>query len=355
MSEKDGKTEDPTPKKLSDAKKKGQIPKSQDLSSAISFTIFAFLLTILLSYTFQNGFVLFKNFFSLNLNTISLENELAPLGLKSIVYFLVLAGPALAIAFLSAYLGNLIQVGFIFVTEALKPSFNRLNPVTNLKNIFGKQAIFGLAKNLIKMGAITYIIYISLDEAIFPLLKLSNLGLEKTFLVVLDLLRSIVIKISIFLVVLGVADYFYQRYEHKNQLKMTKQEIIDEHKEMEGDPQIKAQRKQRHRDLINGNMRDVADASVVITNPTHLAIAIRYDWDEDEVPMVLVKGADYMAELIREEARTHDIPMIENVPLARALYKSADAGEPIPADLYQAVAEILALIYQLEENKKGKI
>lgn len=355
MSEKDGKTEDPTPKKISDAKKKGQVPKSQDLSSAISFTIFAFLLTVLLTYTFKNGFVFFKNFFSSNLNSIHLENEMSSLGLNGILYFSILAGPALAIAFLSAFLGNLVQVGFMFVTESLKPSLDRLNPVSNLKNIFGKQAVVGLAKNLLKMGAIIYIIYISLEDAIYPIFNLSNVGIEQTFFVIISLLQSIVIKVSIFLVILGVADFFYQRYEHTNKLKMTKQEIIDEHKEMEGDPQIKAQRKQRHRDIISGNMSDVQEAAVVITNPTHLAIAVRYDLDKDEVPIVLVKGADHMAKLIREEAEEYDVPMIQNIPIARSLYKSTEAGDPIPADMYQAVAEILALIYQLEESQKGKI
>lgn len=355
MSDKDGKTEKPTPKKLNDAKKKGQIPKSQDLSSAISFTIFAFLLTVLLSYTFENAYILFKNYFSSNLNLMNLDNELSALGLNSILLFALLVGPAVIIAFLSAYIGNLIQVGFIFVTESLKPDLKRMNPVSNLKNIFGKKALFGLAKNIAKMAAIMYIIYSSLDESVFPLLNLSSLGIEKTFFVFLDLLRSIVIKISIFLVVLGVADYFYQRYEHTNQLKMTKQEIKDEYKEMEGDPEIKGKRKQRHRELISGSIQSVQDASVIITNPTHLAIAIRYDLDQDEVPIVLVKGADHMAKLIREKAKEHDVVIIENKPIARSLYKTTDAGEAIPFDMYQALAEILALIYQLEENKKGKI
>lgn len=355
MSEKDGKTEEPTGKKISDAKKEGQIPKSQDLSSAISFTIFAFLLVFLLSYTFEYAFIFFKNYFSANLTLVNIENELDALGLNVILFFFILSGPALAIAFLSAYIGNLIQVGFMFVAEPLKPSADRLNPVSNLKNIFGKQALFGLVKNIMKLGAIIYIIYSSLGETIPPIFNLSNIGTSKIFYAVVELLRTIVIKISLFLVVLGVADYFYQRYEHNNQLKMTKQEIIDEHKEMEGDPQIKAQRKQFHRDLLSGNVGDVPDADVIITNPEHIAIAIRYDTEEDEVPIVLVKGADHMAKLIRDKAEEADIPMIQNIPVARSLYKTTNAGEPIPADMYQAVAEILALIYQLEENKKGKI
>ncbi len=355
MSEKDGKTEKPSPKKLSDAKKKGQVPKSQDLSSAISFTIFAFLLTILLTYTFQFSFVFFRNYFSINLSQVNIENDMSVLGLDSILYFFLLAGPALALAFLSSYIGNLIQVGFMFVTESLKPSLDRLNPVSNIKNIVGKQAAVGLAKNLMKMGAIIYIMYSSLDESIHFVLHLSNVSLENIFFVVIELIQDLAIKISLFLVVLGVGDYAYQRYEHTNQLKMSKQELIDEHKEMEGDPQMKAERKQRHRDMTSGNVANVPDASVVVTNPTHLAIAIRYKPEEDEVPIVLVKGADHRAQLIREAADKADIPKIENVPMARTLYKTTKAGDPIPPDMYQAMAEILALIYQLEENKKGKI
>lgn len=138
-------------------------------------------------------------------------------------------------------------------------------------------------------------------------------------------------------------------------MKMTKQEVKDEYKESEGDPQVKSQRKQLHRQMINGNMRDVETAAVVITNPTHLAIAIRYEKGKDEVPIVVVKGADLIAEKIRERAREHDVPIVENKPIARNLYKNIQVGQPIPVDLYQAVAEIMALVYQMEELKKDKI
>jgi flagellar biosynthetic protein FlhB/flagellar biosynthetic protein FliR/FlhB len=207
------------------------------------------------------------------------------------------------------------------------------------------------------MGVVLYIAYSSAQEAIYPILNLSNVGTERLFFIVIELARSIGIKISIFLIVVGLADYMYQRYEHTNKLKMTKQEIKDEYKEMEGDPQVKSERKQRYQEMLSGNIKDVEDATVIITNPTHLAIAVRYNREEnqDEVPIVLVKGADHMAQKIRERANEANIPMIDNKPVARALYKTADAGDPIPMDLYQAVAEILALIFQLEESKKHKI
>lgn len=356
MAEKDGKTEKPTPKRLKDARKKGQIPKSQDLSSAISFAVFAFLLTILLTYTLEYAFVFFKNYFSMNLNVINLENDLSSLGIQSVIYFFILVGPALIVAFVSAYIGNVIQVGFVFITSSLKPAFNRMNPVSNLKNIFGKQALFGLLKNLAKLGIILYITYSSVETAIYPLLNLSNVGTERLFYVVIELARDVGIKISIFLLVIGIVDYMYQRYEHTNRLKMTKQELKDEYKEMEGDPQVKSERKQRYREMLSGSIQDVAEASVIITNPTHLAIAIRYKPQElDEVPIVLVKGADYMAQKIKDKAKANDVPIIENIAVARSLYETTSAGEPIPIDMYQAVAEILALVFQLEESKKNKI
>src|SRR5690625_2585036 len=173
LSEQDGKTEKPTPKRLSDARKKGQIPKSQDLSSALSFAIFAFLLTVILTYTLEYAFVFFKNSFSMGFENINnIENNLNAIGLQAIMYFLFLVGPALLIAFISGILGNLVQVGFILVSDSLKPSFDKMNPVSNIKNIFGKQALFGLLKNILKMGVVLYIAYSSVQEAIYLILKL---------------------------------------------------------------------------------------------------------------------------------------------------------------------------------------
>lgn len=358
LSDKDGKTEKPTSKRLSDARKKGQIPKSQDLSSALSFAIFAFLLTMILTYTLEYSFVFFKNFFTIKLvNIVNIEKNLNAIGMQAIMWFFILVSPALIIAFVSGLIGNLVQVGFILVPDSLKPSFDKMNPVTNIKNIFGKQALFGLLKNILKMTVVLYITYSSAKETLYSVISLSRVGTERLFYIVVELARAIGIKISIFLVVVGIADYVYQRYEHTNRLKMTKQEIKDEYKEMEGDPQVKGERKQRYHEMMSGSIQDVEDATVIITNPTHLAVAVRYQRGEnqDEVPIVLVKGADHMAQKIKERAKEAEVPIIENKPVARALYKTAGVGDPIPMDMYQAVAEILALIFQLEESKKHKI
>lgn len=355
MSEKDGKTEKPSPKRLKDARKRGEVPKSQDLSSGISFAVFALILTTLMTYVMQYGFVWLKNFLTYGLQAGNIENALPSIVLYSLIFFFILAGPALALAFLFGVIGNMIQVGFLSTSKSLKPTFSRMNPISNFKNMFDKRAIFGLLKNLLKLGIILYLTYTTLREALPIILNLSRVGTESLFFFVMELAREIGVKLSLFLIVVGIADYIYQFYEHRNNLKMSKQEMKDEFKESEGDPQIKSQRKQRHREMLNGSIKDVESAAVVITNPTHLAVAIRYDTNTDEVPIVVVKGADHMAQMIREQAKEHNVPIIENKPVARSLYKSADAGDPIPMDMYQAVAEILALIYRLEESKKHKI
>ncbi|WP_028273848.1 flagellar biosynthesis protein FlhB [Atopococcus tabaci] len=355
MSDKDGKTEKPSPKRLRDARKKGEVPKSQDLSSAISFSVFTLGLVALMSYVFQHGFVLFKTFLSSGLSVTNLEADMAAVGMKALVFFFVLAGPALALAFFTGIIGNMVQVGFLFTAKSLKPSFGKMNPVSNAKNMFGKKAFFGLLKNLLKLGIVFGLTYSVLKESMTPILNLSSLGTERIFFVLAGLAQEIGKRIALFLLVVGVADYAYQRYEHRKNLSMTKQEVKEEFKESEGDPQMKSQRKQRHKEMISGNMKDVESAAVVITNPTHFAVAIRYERGKDDVPTVVVKGADHMAQLIKERAREHDVPIIENKPVARSLYKSVEPGQPVPAAMYQAIAEILALIYRLEESKKHKI
>lgn len=355
MSEKDGKTEKPTPKRLRDSRRKGEVPKSQDLSSGVSFAVFALVLTALMSYVLQYGYVMLKNFLSNGLVVTNLESDMSALGTNAIIFFFILAGPALALAFFSGVIGNMVQVGFLFTAKALKPTFSRMNPMSNFKNMIGKKALFGLVKNLLKLAVILGLTFSVLRDSIRPILHLSNVGTERIFFILMEIAREIGIKLSVFLVVVGVVDYIYQRYEHRKNLMMSKQEIKDEYKEMEGDPQIKSQRKQRHKELLNGNIKDVESAAVVITNPTHFAIAIRYEKGKDEVPIVAVKGADHMAQLIKERAREHDVPIIENKPVARSLYKSVEPGQPVPTAMYQAIAEILALVFRLEESKKYKI
>lgn len=355
MSEKDGKTEKPTPKKLREARRKGQVPKSQDLSSALSFGFFALSLTALATYVLDRAFVFFKNMLQFGPDPAASMKELSAIGMQGMTWFVILAAPFLVIAFITGIFGNMIQVGFLFTTESMKPSFSKINPVSGFKNIFGKKAVFGLVKNLMKMFIVVGFTLYTIWQSAQILLKAGNVGLYAIFPLVIDLVSSLAFRLALFLAVLGVADYFYQRYDHKKKLMMSMQDIKDEYKEMEGDPQVKSQRKALYKNMLAGNIKDVLDSTVMITNPTHFAIAIRYDQSKDQVPIVLVKGQDHVALRMKEMARAEDIPIIENRPLARALYKEVNPMDPIPAEMYQAIAEILALIYQAEQSKKHRI
>ncbi|WP_373711508.1 flagellar biosynthesis protein FlhB [Jeotgalibaca porci] len=355
MSERDGKTEKPSAKKLSDARKKGQIAKSQELSSSLTFTIFALVGVSLVTMTLQNVYPILIRMFTFDLSADSLENNMNQIGMQAILYFFMLAGPFLAVAFVAGIVVNIIQVGFYLSAEPMKPQFNRMNPVSGLKNMFSKKAFFQLLKNMAKLGLIFWMASSSANQVGYYALNASSVGTEKIFFIVLEIVKTVSTKLAVVLFILGATDFAYQKYDHQKQLKMTKQEVKDEFKQNEGDPHIKSQRKQKHRQLTRRMLKDVETAAVIITNPTHLAIAIRYDKEKDPVPTVVAKGADHMAATIRERAGKHGVPIMENKPVARSLYKSVEVGQSIPADMYQAVAEILALVYQMENMNKKKI
>ena len=361
MQDKDSKTEKASPKRIKDARKKGDIAKSSDLTSAISFTVFALMTTSLGWYVFERSFAYLKGFLASGLTmgsqlgTEELRNNLASIGVQSIIMLFTIAAPFLLIAFFVSLLAAGLQTRFLFSKEPIKMSLKKINPVSGFKNMFSKKAAFTLVKTIFKLILVFLVTYNALTDSIDVIVNLGKFGTEKIFSTLLELIKTVGTNLAVLLMVLGIADYVYERYEFSQKMKMTKQEVKDEYKESEGDPQVKSQRKQLHRQMINGNMRDVETAAVVITNPTHLAIAIRYEKGKDEVPIVVVKGADLIAEKIRERAREHDVPIVENKPIARNLYKNIQVGQPIPVDLYQAVAEIMALVYQMEELKKDKI
>ena len=346
MSEKDGKTEKATPKKLRDARKKGELAKSQELSSSITFAIFALVGVSLVTNTLQKAYPFLIRMLTLPQSVQNIENDLNKIGIQAVLYFFVFVGPFLAVGFVGSYVANVIQVGLLFSKESLKPKLNRLNPVSGLKNMFSKTA---------KLALLVWVALSSAEMAGYYALNAGMVGAEKLYFLVLEIIKSVSTKLAALLFVLGAADFAYQKYSFQKKMKMTKQEIKDEYKESEGDPQVKSQRKQKYRQLTRGALKDVETATVIITNPTHLAIAIRYDRSKDEVPIVVAKGADHMAAIIRERAKEHDVPIMENKPVARALYKSVDAGQAVPADMYQAIAEVLALVYQMDELKKKKI
>lgn len=356
MSDKENKTEDPTPKRLRDAKKKGQVAKSGDLNGAVSLLVFTIFFTYIGKYMFINGMSIMKRFLSVDYGKEMSLSRVSQLGMQSILHFLLAMLPIAILAMVVGVISNLVQTGFMFSGEVLKPNFSKLNPIEGFKNIFSKKALFTLAKNLLKLILVFYLFSSNLRKSMHKLLNSGNIGTERLFFFFIEFVRDLTFSIVIIMFGLGIVDFVFEKYQHKKNLRMSKQELKDEYKEMEGDPQLKSARQQRQRELSMGRMiSNVGDATVVVTNPTRLAIAVRYDSEKDSAPIVLAKGAGHIAKKIREEAKDKEVPIIENKPLARAMYKDLEIGDNIPAELYQAMAEVLVLVYELEERKKGRI
>ncbi|MGF2054377.1 EscU/YscU/HrcU family type III secretion system export apparatus switch protein [Vagococcus fluvialis] len=355
MADKDGKTEKPSAKKLKDARKKGDIVKSPELVSAISFFIFSVFFIPLWEYVIEKSVGILKLHFSFQFNHINIEENLNAIAIQSIVKFLIILAPFLAIGFFSSWISSMSQVGFLFTTKPLKPDFKKLNPISGFKNLVSKKAFFTLFKNIGKLILIFFITLKEIKNVLIVFFTSYSVGVETLPEFVLSFLKTLSIKIAFILLILGILDYVVQWFEYRKKLKMTKQEVKDEFKQQEGDQQVKAQRKGLYYQMVSGMMNQVKDATVIVTNPTHLAIAIRYNKESDGAPIVIAKGADHMAKKIREEATENRVPILENKPVARSLYKTTGIGEPIPVDMYETMAEILAFVYQMNEKNKYKI
>lgn len=353
MEDKHSKTEDATPKRLRDSRKKGQVSKSGDLNSSVSFLVFAVLLGALGDYLLRNSLEFLHTSLSFDLGSgLTPANagvHLFQLVMKILVIFL----PFGLIAVVIGILTNVVQVGFLFTAEPLKPDFKRLNPMEGMKNIFSKKSLFTMFKSIMKLLVVTYLTYTGLKEVMVPLMNLGNVGVEKLFGFFMETVGNLSTDIATLMIILGILDFVVQKRDYKKNLMMTKQEIKEEYKQMEGDPKIKSKRQQKAREMsMARTMQSVETSTVIITNPTHIAIALRYEQGVDEAPVVMAKGLDYMAMKIKDKAKEKGIPIIENKPLARAMYHKVEPGSSVPVEMYQAIAEILALVFTMNKKKK---
>jgi flagellar biosynthetic protein FlhB len=356
MNDKDNKTEEATPKRLRDAKKKGQVAKSGDLSAAASLLIFIMSIGVLGNYLFSNSLKFLKTSLQTDYTILITKSNLGSLFIKNIINFGVLILPFVLIAMVIGISISLVQTGFIFSTEPLKPDLKRLNPIEGFKGIFSKKSIFNLVKNILKLFLVFYMTYKNLTKNINQIINSGNLGTEKIFFFLLDFIKDLTFNIILVMFALSIVDYVFQKRDFKKNLRMTKQEVMDEFKEMEGNPEIKSFRASKQRQIsMSRMMSSIKESTVVVTNPTHIAVVLRYDSKLDKAPIVTAKGEDYLAEKIKEVARINKIPIMENRELARAMYRKVEIGDQVPVDLYKAVAEILAVVYQMQEKNKGKI
>ena len=277
------------------------------------------------------------------------ENTINTVFVSAMLRILVTMAPFLAVGFLVAFATNLIQVKWSPTTKPLQPKFNKLNPVNGFKRFFSINSLVELVKSILKIGLIAYVVYSYLKDNMPPLFLFYDMSLNQGILQIGQLVVNLGMRISLFYMIIALADYIYQKVKFKKDMKMTKQEVKDEYKNQEGDPQIKGKQRQRMQEASRRRMmQQLPQADVVITNPTHYAVAIKYDPELYDAPYVVAKGADYLAQKIKESAKENHIEIVENKPLARMLYANVDIGSVVPPELYQAVAEVLAFVYHLQ-------
>ncbi|MBE6053322.1 MAG: fused FliR family export protein/FlhB family type III secretion system protein [Clostridium sartagoforme] len=351
----DEKTEEATPKKKSDSRNKGQIPRSKDVGLAITMIATTLVIVTLSGFivaTLKDGVMYFLG----NMGTMELtDNSLQGISTLLISKAAVAIMPVVIPIMIAGVAASLIQSGFLVVKDAIKPSFGKLNPINGFKNMFSKKSLVELIKNLILISIIVFIAYGYIKDNFDKIMQIGNIYLPSLGIVVKDLLVGIFIKICVLLVVVAILDYVIQYKLFQKDIRMTKQEIKEEYKQMEGDPQVKSKIKQKQREISQRRMmQSVGDATVVITNPTHLAIAIKYNEGEMQAPKVVAKGADNIAMKIKEKAMESNVPIIENKPLARMIYETVDIDKEVPQDMYQAVAEVLAMVYKLNKKKSTR-
>lgn len=342
------KTEPPTPHKLQQARNKGQVAKSIDLSAALIL-----MATVLLLFALREPTALamqqqLANYFANCLHYRMPEESLPQVLIEFIRFAGILLAPVFVICVIMAVLANILQVGFLFAPEVIKPKLERLNPVEGLKRMFSVKALVELVKSILKILIVAAAVYLVVKLHIAELMVIFFQTPSQVFFTIINIILAAALAGSGAFLAIAMFDLLFQRYDHYKNMRMTRQEVKDELKQTEGDPWLKSWLKRRQREIVMNRIKDeVPRATVVVTNPTHLAVALRYD-DNMNAPRVVAKGSGYLAEKIKEIAAAHEVPVTRSPEIARALFRQTEPGQEIPLELYQAVAEIIAMVYSLK-------
>lgn len=355
--EDEGRTEEPTELKIKKAREEGKVAKSAELTSAIVLLFPIIALGILSPYLLHQMEGMVKYF--LTLSTESFVIGESRLFYAFMVFFVKLVGPLASIAFVAALIANILQVGFVFSVKPITPDLNKIAP--NFikffqKSFFSGEAAFNLAKSIFKVIIIGLVAYFNIKAQLGAIIEFFTSPFSYSFVTISKIAFRILIEASIALMLLALPDYFFQRRKHLESLKMSKQEIKEERKSTEGDPLVRSRLKERMREIMNQNMlQKIPEADVIVTNPTHFAVGMEWERESMVAPMVIAKGQDNMALRIKEIARDNEVPIVENKPLARALYAEVEIGEVIPEKYYQVMAVILAEVYKLNEGSDENV
>jgi len=344
------KTEQPTSKKLRDAREKGQVAHSKDFTQTV-------LILALSGYLIGAAASLARGFAALLVMPMDVLDEpfgeaLDALLLRALHDGVLLLLPFLGVVLVVGVLAETIQVGVLLSFESIKPSAKKLNVAANAKNMVSKKNLVEFLKNCLKVGFLCALIYVIIRNELVHLLELPAAGVSGVGVAVVVLLKVLIVNVAVVYLIVGLADLVYQRFAHKQSLMMSKDEVKREYKEAEGDPHVKGARKHLHQELMmSGMVEKTRQASVVVTNPTHFAVALYYDEEKTPLPIVLAKGADLVARRIVEIAREEGIPVMQNVPLARALHERAQLEQYAPSDLLEPIAEVLRVIGQIAAQR----
>lgn len=358
MAEIDGqeKTEQASGKKLSESRDRGQVAKSMEINSFAVFTSGLLLLFMTQSHIGNNISELSIKLFG-ELDKLQLEKDLIQdYAIKGISFFFITVAPVFAGLIIIALIATYGQIGFKITPKALFPKMSKFNPLTNIKSMFfSTKSLIEVSKSLVKLVVIGIFTYWLLADIVYTSRGLVEYSVEEIVSYMIDSAYSLLWKLGLFYAVIAAADFAYQRFHFKKEMMMTKQEVKEEHKQTEGDPYIKSKIKSAQMSMARRRMfKELPTADVVITNPTHFAVALKYDVGKSSAPKVIAKGMDELAQKIKKVAAENNIPLHEDRELARSLYRMCEVGDEIPASLFKAVAQILAYIFKLRDNKKRK-
>ena len=345
------KTEQATPKRREEARKKGQVARSSELSSVAILMSGILILGALGSYMYTK-----LSSFMVDVLSNASFVELTLINITVILetwfkQYLWIVGPLIILLVLSALIVNYAQVGILFTAEPLIPKANRISPLSGIKRIFSSKGLVELLKGLFKIAAVAIVTFFTVRAELEGVVSYMDLGVGQIFLSSGDLIQSLFFRIVLLLLIMALLDYAFQRWDYEKNLRMTRQQVKEEFKQQEGDPLITARIRNLQREMSRKRMMDdVSTADVIITNPTHVAVALKYDIENMQAPLVLAKGQRLVAERIKELGRQAGVPLVENKPLARALFKAVGIGDEIPEDLFKAVAQVLAFVFQLKQK-----
>ena len=352
------KTEEPTSKKLEDARKDGQVAKSKEIANAFGLLSLFLVMKLYLGTMGTRFLELFSAVYGQIPDVVKMYNGNLPVASMQVLIrsmmlrLLLILAPVLLVGVAVAFVCDVVQVKWKPTAKPLKPKFSKLNPIKGFGRLFSANSIMELLKSILKLGLIGYMVYSYLKDRVSDIFLLYDISLNQAIGLIGEVVIDLGIRIAAIYMVIAFLDFAYQKWKFKQDMKMTKQEVKDEYKNQEGDPQVKSKQRQRMREAsMRRMMQQLPEADVVITNPTHYAVAIKYDADKYDAPYVLAKGENYLAQRIKDVAKENDIEIVENKPLARMLYANVEVGGFVPPELYQAVAEVLAFVYHL----KGKV